>query len=146
VSELRIRRAHRRDQAALAALGGWPGIEESERRSIRLYRNVVSDLAYDLYVAEEDGAPVGLVAVSYVRSLPLGGQRATLEDLVVRADRRGAGVGRRLLDFVIGRARRRGARTFEARPPDAAAERFLERAGFEPEGRRYRIALPPSPA
>jgi len=37
-----------------------------------------------------------VVAVSYVRALGLGGQRATLEELVVDPKRRGTGVGRQL--------------------------------------------------
>jgi GNAT superfamily N-acetyltransferase len=135
--EIRIRRVRRTDYAALAALCGWPPVDSNRARSLRLFRKVVSDLAYDLYVAEEGEGPVGVVAVSYVRALALGGQRATLEDLVVHPERRLGGVGRRLLEFVVRRAVRRGARAFEARPADEAAERFLDRLGFRPRGRRY---------
>lgn len=139
--EIRIRRGRRADFEALAALCAWPMVEKSPARSTRLYRNTVSDLAYDLYVADEGGTPVGMVVVSYVRALSLGGQRATLEDLVVRPDRRRAGLGRRLLEFAIGRARRRGARAFEARPSGEAAERFLDRVGFRPGAARYALSL-----
>jgi GNAT superfamily N-acetyltransferase len=139
--EIHIRRGRRTDYEALSALCAWPTVEQSAARSTRLFRNTVSDLAYDLYVAEDGGTPVGMVAVSYVRALPLGGQRATLEELVVRPDRRGAGIGRRLLEFAIGRARRRGARAFEARPGDAAAERFLDQVGFRAGGPRYARSL-----
>jgi ribosomal protein S18 acetylase RimI-like enzyme len=135
--EIRIRRGRRTDYAAVAALCGWPMVDGSPARSVRMFRRTVADLAQDLYVAEEDGTLLGVVAVSYVRELRLGGQRATLEELVVAAERRRAGVGRRLLDFVIARARRRGARSFEARPVDEAAARFLERTGFRPSGPRY---------
>ncbi|MGH7822090.1 MAG: GNAT family N-acetyltransferase, partial [Candidatus Binatia bacterium] len=92
--EIRIRRVRRTDFETLCALGAWPGVDGSLRRSIRLFRNTIADLAYDLYVAEEGGEAVGVVTVSYVRVLGLGGQRATLEELVVRPDRRGAGIGR----------------------------------------------------
>ena len=139
--DIRIRRGRRADFEALAQLCSWPVVEASPARSTRLYRNTVSDLAYDLYIADEGGTPVGMVAVSYVRALSLGGQRATLEDLVVRPDRRGSGLGRRLLEFAIGRARRRGARAFEARPSDEAAERFLDRVGFRPGAPRYSLSL-----
>jgi ribosomal protein S18 acetylase RimI-like enzyme len=135
--EIRIRRARRTDHAALAALCGWPTVDDSPARSLRLFRKVVSDLACDLYVAEEGERPIGLVAVSYVRVLALGGQRATLEELVVHPERRLGGVGRRLVEFVVRRALRRGACAFEARPADEAAERFLDRLGFRPCGRRY---------
>jgi ribosomal protein S18 acetylase RimI-like enzyme len=139
--EIHIRRGRRADFEALSALCAWPMVEQSPARSTRLFRNTVSDLAYDLYVADDGGTPVGMVAVSYVRVLSLGGHRATLEELVVRPDRRRAGLGRRLLEFAIGRARRRGARTFEARPNDDAAERFLDHVGFRPGAPRYSLSL-----
>jgi GNAT superfamily N-acetyltransferase len=132
--EIRIRRGRRTDYEALSALGAWPSVENDVRRSIRMYRRVVSDLAVDLYVADERGETVGLVMVSYARVLGLGGQRATLEELVVRPDRRGAGIARRLLEHVIRRAQRRGVRSFRAVPGDDRATRFLEHAGFRASG------------
>lgn len=138
---IHIRRGRRTDYEELLALCGWPGVDQSSRRSIRLFRNVVSDLAYDVYVADENGSPVGMVAVSYARVLALGGQRATIEEVVVRSDRRGVGLGRRLIEFVLRRAVKRGVRVFEAHPEDDSAERFLGRAGFHPAGRRYERSL-----
>ena len=143
--EIHIRRGRRTDYEALSALCAWPMVEQNPARSTRLFRNTVSDLAYDLYVADDGGTPVGMVAVSYVRVLSLGGQRATLEELVVRPDRRGAGIGRRLLEFAIGRARRRGVRAFEARPADEAAERFLDHVGLRAGGPRYARSLAEDP-
>jgi len=139
--EIHIRRGRRTDYEALSALCAWPLVEQSAARSTRLFRNTVSDLGCDLYVADDRGTPIGMVAVSYVRAPPLGGQRATLEELVVRPDRRGSGIGRRLLEFAIGRARRRGARAFEARPADAAAEGFLHQVGFRAGRPRYARSL-----
>jgi ribosomal protein S18 acetylase RimI-like enzyme len=139
--EIRIRRARRTDYAALAALCGWPPVDSSRARSVRLFRKVVSDLAYDLYVAEHGEKPVGLVAVSYVRVLALDGQRAVLEDLLVHPEHRLSGVGRQLMEFVVRRASRRGARVFEARPADEDAERFLGRLGFLPRGRRFACSI-----
>jgi ribosomal protein S18 acetylase RimI-like enzyme len=143
--DIRIRRGRRTDYAALAALGGWPEGEAPPTHAMRRFRRIVADLAYDLYVAEDDGSAVGMVAVSYVRSLPLGGQRATLEELVVRTDRRRSGIGRRLLEFVIRRASRRGVRAFEARPADDESARFLDRLGFRPSGIRYSRPLEQGP-
>ena len=139
--DIRIRRGRRTDYPALAALCAWPLRDGSPARSVRLYRRTVADLAYDLYVAEDGKRPIGVVAVSYVRTLRLGGQRATLEELYVDPERRGAGVGRRLLELAVRRAARRGARAFEARPTDEACERFLGHVGFEPAGNRYSRTL-----
>ena len=135
--EIRIRRGRRTDYAALAALGAWPGVEGNPARSVRLFRRVAADLAYDLYVADAGERLLGFVAMSYVRALSLGGQRATLEQLVVHPDHRGRGLGRRLLELVLSRAKRRGAILVEARPADEIAERFLEHLEFRSRGRRY---------
>jgi len=134
---IHIRRGRRTDYEALAALGGWPSAADRPHAARRRFRNIIADLAYDLYVAEEAGEPVGVVAVSYVRDLALGGERATLEQLRVRADRRGQGIGGSLLTFALERARRRGARRFEARPQDESAERFLDRFGLTRGGSRH---------
>jgi GNAT superfamily N-acetyltransferase len=131
---LRIRRGRRTDFEALSRLAGWPKVDGSERRSVRLFRRVVADLGADLYVAEEAGEAVGLVAVNYVRVLRLGGQRAMVEELVVRADRRGAGIGRSLLEFALRRALRRGVRAICAVPSSEEGERILGKAGFRPAG------------
>ena len=145
VPSIRLRRGRRTDYEALAALCGWPEVDRSPRRSIRLYRNVVSDLAYDLYLADEDGSAVGMIAVSYVRVLGLGGQRATLEEIMVRPDRRGTGIGRRLGEFALRRAAKRGVRAFEAHPPNESAKQFLDRAGFHAVGSRYERPLGEEP-
>ena len=84
--EIHIRRGRRTDYAALAALCTWPA---AEGNLPRLFRRAVADLGYDLYVAEEGGRAIGVVAVSYVRALGLGGQRATLEELVVDPEEAG---------------------------------------------------------
>jgi ribosomal protein S18 acetylase RimI-like enzyme len=140
--DIRIRRGRRTDYAALAALGGWPSVDGHPPRSVRLFRRVVSDLAYDLYVAEGGERIVGLVAMSYVRVLPLGGQRARLEELVVSREHRGLGVGRKLVDVALRRARKRGVRVIEARANDDGSGRFLDHVGFRAQGRSYEIAVP----
>jgi ribosomal protein S18 acetylase RimI-like enzyme len=140
--EIRIRRGRRADYMALAALGGWPSAEAHPARSVRLFRRVVSDLAYDLYVAETSERIIGLVAVSYVRVLPLAGQRARLEELVVDRQHRGHGVGRKLVELVLRRAEKRGVRAIEARAGDDGSARFLEHVGFRAHGRSYEVLVP----
>jgi ribosomal protein S18 acetylase RimI-like enzyme len=140
--QIHIRRGRRTDYAALAALCSWPATGGT---SPRLFRRAIADLAFDLYIAEETGRAIGMVAVSYVRALALGGQRATLEDLVVDPARRRTGIGRQLAEFAIRRARRRGARVFEARSADEAVGRFFERLGFRACGARYVCTLEDGP-
>src|SRR4051794_22267514 len=116
--EMHIRRSRRTDHAALATLGGWRTVDGAPARSVRLFRRVVADQAYDLYVAAEAERIIGVVAVSYVRVLALGGQRAVVEELFVAREHRGRGVARKLLEFALRRAEKRGVRTIEARASD----------------------------
>jgi acetyltransferase len=60
-------------------------------------------------VAFEDGELVGAVYLARARA-ENGAHRAEVQRLVVRADRRGAGIGAALLDAVADRARRAGIR------------------------------------
>ncbi len=60
-------------------------------------------------VAEEAGAVIGMVTVQLVISTAEGGEAGLLEDLVVDAAHRGAGVGRRLVEAAEAWARARGA-------------------------------------
>lgn len=131
--DVRIRRVRRADHDALARLLGW---SEISPRTKRMFRRIVADLAYDFYVAESEGTIAGVVAVSYVRSLTLGGQRATLEELLVDPRARRAGVGARLLAFAIERAQQREARELVAVPLDEVGAGLLAHAGFAPGGTR----------
>ena len=144
--EIRIRRARRTDYAALAALGDWPSVDGHAARSVRMFRRVVSDLAYDLYVAEVGERIVGLVAVSYVRVLPLGGQRARLEEVIVDREHRGLGIGGKLMDVALRRARKRGVRMIEARANDESSGRFLDHVGFRAQGRSYEMSMQAEPS
>ncbi len=136
--DVRIRRVRRTDHDPLARLLGW---SEVSPRTKRMFRRLVADLAYDFYVAESEGTIAGVVAVSYVRSLSLGGQRATLEELFVDPRTRRAGVGAKLLAFAIERAAQRDARELVAVPGDEAGEALLAGAGFAPGARRHLRAL-----
>src|SRR5690606_33818054 len=72
------------------------------------------------------------------------GVRAWIEDVVVDVAARGHGVGARLTEEAVDRARAAGARTVDltSRPDRAAANRLYERAGFElRDSKVYRLRL-----
>ena len=63
---------------------------------------------------------------------------AYVQNVVVRADLRGSGIGSQLLTELLAEAERRGARTvgLEVRATAEGAQRLYRRFGFEPVGRR----------
>jgi GNAT superfamily N-acetyltransferase len=87
-----------------------------------------------LLVAREDGAVVGTVQI--VRAESENGQhRAEIQRLAVRADRRGAGIGRALLAAAVDRSRRMGLRLlWLTTHEDTASDRFYASAGWTRAG------------
>ena len=103
-----------------------------------------ADPRNELVVADEGGAVVGTCQLTFIPGLSRGGaERMTIEAVRVRADRRGAGVGRRLMAYALGRARERGCAlaqlTTDKRRTDA--HRFYESLGFAASHEGMKLAL-----
>ena len=101
---------------------------------LEAFRQIDSDPRHRLVVGEDDGELVATLQLSFLPHLVLrGGQRAQIEALRVRSDRRGSGLGEALLDWALDEAREQGCRlvqlTTDANRVDA--RRFYERLGFE---------------
>lgn len=87
----------------------------------------------ELILAEMDGRIAGVLQVTFIPYLTYKGSwRALIEGVRVAADRRSGGIGRRMIEHAIGRARERGCHlvqlTTDKRRPDAL--RFYESLGF----------------
>jgi len=90
---------------------------------------------YPVLVAVEEGDVVGFASFGDFRSWP--GYRFTVEGTVhIRADRRGQGLGRALLEALVERARAAGKHVMIAGvdAENQASLRYLERFGFERAG------------
>lgn len=85
-----------------------------------------------LLVAVEGGRVVAMVNLLYTVSTALGARVALLEDMVVDAGARGAGIGSALLEHAIAHARASGCRrvTLLTDDDNVAAQRFYARHGF----------------
>ena len=86
--------------------------------------------------------PVAVLQLSFLPHLTYtGGWRAQIEGVRVAAELRSAGLGRRLLEAAVERARDRGCHlvqlTTDARRP--AARAFYERLGFEASHIGYKL-------
>ena len=105
---------------------------------------VDADPAHLLVVAEDDGAVVGTLQLSFLPGLSRGGAlRAQVEGVRVAAARRGTGLGAAMLRWVAGESRRRGAAlvqlTTDTRRVDA--HRFYERLGYVPSHVGMKLSL-----
>ena len=112
-------------------------------------RHIDADQGF-LVVADRPAGPVGYAMVLLRDgpddTYPFAGRFAEVLTLVVSADARGGGVGRRLLDAVDQELARRGIRdqVIAVMAGNAAAQRLYERRGFVPgEIILFRLGGPP---
>lgn len=122
----------------LLAHAGAP-IPPTDRATLRRFRQLVTDLGADLYLATIDERVAGLAHVTYARQLaraPI----ATLATLVVAEDARRHGVGTALLRFALDRARRRACGALRCMITDNnAGAQFLTTVGAAAAGHLYEI-------
>jgi AraC family transcriptional regulator of adaptative response/methylated-DNA-[protein]-cysteine methyltransferase len=85
-----------------------------------------------IYVAREGARVLGSVMILRTVSTVEGGPAGLLEDFIVRPERRGQGLGARLLAYAIGQSRAAGLLrlTLLTDGGNADAQRLYERAGF----------------
>ncbi len=135
--KLTIRRATRRDARQIVPLlvAQLRGLGESTPRC-EIAAAVEGMLARPsrgfILLATLGDAPIGVAYVSFVWTLEYGGRSAWLEELYVRPEHRGRGVGRRLLAAAIGRARAAGcaAIDLEVDRGHPRASHLYDREGF----------------
>lgn len=79
---------------------------EKQRRALH---EILSDASLGrIYVVREGAKIIAMACLLYTVSTAEGGKAAWLEDVVVRPERRGRGVGRTLLEHVAAKARAEG--------------------------------------
>lgn len=140
---VRVEPARRDDLPALVALLGVLFAQEREftpdpaRQRIGLTRILDNPMIGTIFVAldESRGARevIGMCNLLISESTFLGAPAAWLEDVVVRPDRRGSGIGAALLAAVRQHAQTRGIQRISLLTDfdNATAMRLYERAGFE---------------
>lgn len=87
-----------------------------------------------LFVLRVDGAVAGMANALITVSTAQGTRVLLLEDVIVRSNLKGAGLGRKLVEHVCAWAKAQGMTrvTLLADKDNAAALTFYERLGFEP--------------
>ena len=104
------------------------------------------DPNHELIVGELDGCVVAVVQLSCIPNLSRRGSlRAVIEGVRVASSLRSGGIGRKLVEWAIARAREKGCRlvqlTSDKRRSDAI--RFYESLGFVASHEGMKLELPP---
>ena len=147
-----VRPVRTSDLVAVLALLGQPDMDDGRALSELKARAVLAEIeaapGHRVFVAEAGGEAVGTYALVLVRHLShRGGRSAVVEDVVVRTDWQGRGVGRAMMAHAAGQARAAGCYKLALSSGLArdGAHRFYERLGFERHGVSFRLPLGPSP-
>ena len=128
------------DVKALAALLAILFAQEADftpdtRRQSRALRLILKQPGTGriLCATDQDGV-IGMVSLLFTVSTAQGGRAAWMEDLVVQPDKRGRGIGERLLKEAISAARTAGCSriTVLTDAHNDRAKRLYRRAGFVP--------------
>ncbi|MET7424588.1 GNAT family N-acetyltransferase [Dactylosporangium sp. NPDC005555] len=136
---MRFREAVHADLPAVVALLADDVLGRTRDRAVvdeayeRAFAAVDEDPRNLLVVAEEEGEVVAVLQVTYIPGLGRhGAERALVESVRVRADRRGHGLGGALMTWVVDRARERGCALVQLTTDKqrSDARRFYERLGF----------------
>ncbi|MGW1773038.1 N-acetyltransferase family protein [Streptomyces sp. NPDC002104] len=110
----------------------------------RAFAAITADPRNEMLVLEEDGDLVGCLQLTYVPGLGQGGrERALVEAVRIRADRRGGGLGARLMELAADRARARGCGLMQltSNKRRTAAHRFYERLGYARSHEGFKLPL-----
>jgi GNAT superfamily N-acetyltransferase len=117
----------------------------SEQEAGAVLAEIAANPHHALFVAEAGGEVVGTFALVIVQHLShRGGRSAVVEDVVVRSDWQGKGVGRAMMRHAAERATEAGCYklALSSGVGRAGAHRFYERLGFERHGYSFRLPLP----
>ncbi|MFI6940752.1 GNAT family N-acetyltransferase [Streptomyces sp. NPDC050418] len=111
----------------------------------RAFASIEADPRNEMLVLVDDsGLTVGCAQLTYIPGLGQGGrERALVEAVRVRPDRRGEGLGAELMLLAVERARVRGCGLMQltSNKRRDAAHRFYERLGFARSHEGFKLAL-----
>ena len=136
---LRVREAGPADAPAVAMLLGELGYPSSEEEFRARFERYSKFAGTHLIAAEDGGEVIGLGAMQVMplvhRDLPV----ARITSMVVRSDRRGRGIGRRLEEELEAIARREGCGRIDltSRHRRKEAHAFYRSLGFEETSARF---------
>ena len=111
---------------------------------IEAFARLEADDNHVLIVADLAGEAVGTMQLSFLPGLARrGAWRGQIEAVRIRADHRGCGLGRQMLDWALSQCRARNCRVVQLTTDKSRldAHRFYERLGFVASHIGYKIDL-----
>ncbi|MFI8964759.1 GNAT family N-acetyltransferase [Streptomyces sp. NPDC053493] len=111
----------------------------------RAFADIEADARNEMLVLVDEAGPVvGCLQATYIPGLGKGGaERALIEAVRIRADRRGGGLGRELMTQAVERARARGCGLVQLTSAKSRtdAHRFYASLGFARSHDGFKLAL-----
>ncbi|MEV0972870.1 GNAT family N-acetyltransferase [Microtetraspora glauca] len=105
---------------------------------------IEADPRNELLVAEEDGQVIGTFQLTFIPGLSRrGAERAQIEAVRVAVPYRNRGIGRRMMEWAVERARERGCGLVQLTTDKARndAHRFYASLGFTPSHEGFKLRL-----
>ncbi|MFC8509313.1 GNAT family N-acetyltransferase [Streptomyces sp. NPDC057411] len=145
-----LRPATRADlPAVLALLADEDGVVDPASVTVtpayeRAFAAIEADPRNEMLVLLQDGVVVGCLQATYIPGLGKGGaERALIEAVRVRADRRGGGLGRELMERAAARARARGCALVQltSNKNRTDAHRFYASLGYARSHDGFKLSL-----
>jgi len=124
--------------------GRYPPLDLSNPAYLAGFRAIASDANNRLVVAEADGEVVGTMQITITPGLiDEGRPRGTLENVHVRADQRGNGIGKIIVDYAIEECRKANCHLVQltSNKLRTDAHRFYKRLGFEDTHAGFKLKL-----
>ncbi|MEU2391564.1 GNAT family N-acetyltransferase [Streptomyces sp. NPDC007369] len=143
-----LREATRPDLPFVLALLDDDGAVRAEATEAheRAFAAIEADARNEMLVLADGHEVVGCLQLTYIPGLGQGGgERALVEAVRIRADRRGGGLGAELMRLAVERARGRGCGLVQltSNKRRSAAHRFYERLGFARSHEGFKLHLEP---
>lgn len=122
----------------------FPDFDANEPGYVAAFRAIAADANHRLVVVEDQGELIGTMQISFIPGLPGGGAwRGQLENVHIRADYRGRGIGAMLTDWAVDRCREKGCKMVQltSNKKRKDAHRFYARLGFEATHEGFKMKL-----
>ena len=141
-----IREAFNDDLPAILKLYSQLGMDDGEVLDLEKAEHIFAKMRfypyYKLYIASMDDAAVGVFALLIMDNLGhLGARSGVIEDVVVRKDLRGQGIGRRLMDFAMERCQEKRCYkiALSSNMLRGGTHRFYESLGYKKHGYSFSV-------
>jgi len=141
MTDLKMRLASQGDVRAIRAMLGDDKLGQSREdmseagleKYNQAFEAIIDSTGNQLWVAESDGEVVGTWQVTYIPYLSRGGNvRCLIEAVRTASNRRGEGIGARMMEFALDQARQHGCQLAQLTTDKTRqdAHRFYRKLGF----------------